>query len=156
MDWRAHTAIGAAFSAGTAYILGVHGFPELVFFAFFGALSALVPDLDHDHSKGRKLLDSVMIAFAGVMGYLYACHGSLCVPGPGAIADATIVFLVLAGAYFVLFMIFKPRHRGITHTLAACTMFGVGIYLLAGLVPALAGFAGYFSHLLADRQIKLI
>jgi membrane-bound metal-dependent hydrolase YbcI (DUF457 family) len=156
MDWKAHIVIGAVFAFAAAYIVEVRAFPELVFFAFFGALSALVPDLDHESSKGRKILDSAMVLIAAVIGYLYVCGGGLCVPGIGKLFDAAAIFLIIAGAYFVFFRFFKPRHRGITHTLAACSVFGVLVYLAAGFLPALAGFAGYLSHLVADRQIKLI
>ena len=155
MDWRAHSAIGAVFSAGSAYLLGAGGFIELVFFAFFGSLCALLPDLDHDHSKGRKILDTAAILVAAAIGYLYACRGGLCIPVSGAV-PGLVVFLIIAGAYFVFFKLFKPRHRGITHTIAAALAFGIFVFLAAGLVPAVCGFSAYFSHLLADRQIKFI
>ena len=156
MDWRAHSAIGAVFSAGAAWLLGSDGFVQLVFFAFFGALAALLPDLDLDQSKGKRILDSSVVALALILAFLYACGGRICVPGIGGAIDAAILFLIVVGAYFVFFRLFKPRHRGITHTLVACFVFGVLVYLAAGLVPAVCGFSAYFSHLLADRQVKLV
>jgi membrane-bound metal-dependent hydrolase YbcI (DUF457 family) len=156
MDWKAHTALGAVFAFAAAYVAEVRDFPELIFLAFFGALSALLPDLDHESSKGKKILDSMMVVFALVFAYMYSCAGNLCVPGPEDVSGFAIVFLTIMGVYFVFFRFFKPRHRGITHTLAACSVFGVLVYFVAGFVPALAGFAGYLSHLVADRHIRLI
>jgi membrane-bound metal-dependent hydrolase YbcI (DUF457 family) len=155
MDWKAHTVIGAIFALASAHILEVRDFPELVFLAFFGALCALLPDLDHESSKGRKILDSAMLLIALIIGWLFACGGSVCVPAVESLYSIGTVFFIILGAYFFIFRVFKPRHRGITHTLVSCFAFGVLVYFAAGFVPALAGFSGYLSHLVADRQIKI-
>lgn len=156
MDWKSHAVIGAFFAIAVLYVFGVQDNFLLVLFGLFGALSALVPDLDHDSSKGRRILDVVFVSFAFLAVYLGECGGGICVPQAGKIFPMATLFFALVGAYFILFRFFKPRHRGITHTLVACFVFGVLMYLLLGLTVALAGIAGYFSHLVADRHVKLI
>jgi membrane-bound metal-dependent hydrolase YbcI (DUF457 family) len=64
--------------------------------------------------------------------------------------------LAILGAYFVLFTIFKPRHRGITHTLVAGGVFSVLIFLLAGTLAGIVAGVGYLSHLVADSHVKMI
>ncbi len=145
MNWKPHLAIGIILTAIVFYFLGT-GLVGLVIFSLFGGLCALVPDLDHDSSKGRKILDLVAILFALVLAYFINGFG----------LAMLLTFLVISGAYFVIFKLFKPKHRGITHTIFACFVFAIGLFLLAGKEIAMAGFVGYLSHLLADNQIKFI
>jgi membrane-bound metal-dependent hydrolase YbcI (DUF457 family) len=154
MRWRSHAVIGAALSGLVFWFLGVREPVLLASLAAFGALSALVPDLDHESSKGRKILDVCFVAFALLAVYLGGCGLRLC--GQETLLPLALAFLALMGAYFILFRFFKPRHRGITHTLLACGAFGLLLYLIAGPALALAGFAGYLSHLIADNHVKLI
>jgi membrane-bound metal-dependent hydrolase YbcI (DUF457 family) len=119
-------------------------------------LAALVPDLDLDGTKGRSILDIVFAAFALYMVYFSGCGGRICIPAISALPSMAIMFFAFVGAYFVLFRFFKPRHRGITHTLVACLVFGALVYLFTGLQLAIAGGIGYLSHLVADQQIKII
>jgi membrane-bound metal-dependent hydrolase YbcI (DUF457 family) len=156
MDWRSHAAIGAACSLAAAWLLGAHDLLGLAFFTVFGGLAALVPDLDHDASKGRQVLDMVAILFAGSTAYMSGCGDKLCIPGFQKAGAMVVALLAMVGVYFLFFKFFKPRHRGITHTLAACSVFGVLLYFLTGLMVAIVGTVGYLSHLAADRQIKII
>jgi membrane-bound metal-dependent hydrolase YbcI (DUF457 family) len=156
MMWRSHVVIGGALAIAVFYLLGTRDIIQLSFLGGFGALSALVPDLDHDSSKGRKVLDSVVIVFALVAAYLGGCGGTACVPQAGQIIPLAILSLAIVGLYFVLFRLFKPRHRGITHTLFANAVFGIALYLLIGSAVAIAGTAGYFSHLVADRHVRIV
>ncbi|MEW6035906.1 MAG: metal-dependent hydrolase [Candidatus Micrarchaeota archaeon] len=155
MDWRSHIFIGAMLGAAAFFLLG-EGVVSVAIGAAFAGLSALVPDLDHDSSKGRKWLDLGFAAFAFMMAYGSACGAMICLPGPGGLAAMAVAFLAMVGAYFILFRFFKPRHRGITHTLVACFVFGVLVYAIAGKELAIAGLAGYFSHLVADGHVKLV
>lgn len=156
MMWRAHALIGAALVIAVFYILGTHDLLQLVFLGGFGALSALVPDLDHDSSKGRKILDSAVIVFALVAAYLGGCGGAVCIPAAAGLLPMAVLFFAVVGAYFVLFRLFKPRHRGITHTLFANAVFGIALYALFGPTAAIGGSVGYFSHLLADNHVKML
>ncbi len=156
MRWRSHVLIGAALSFAVIYLLGQHDAAALAMLAAFGAFSALVPDLDHDSSKGRKLLDAAVIAFALFAVYLWDCLGVICLPSAAKILPSLMLFLAIVGGYFIAFRIFKPRHRGITHTLAANAAFGIVLWVVFGDLIAIAGTVGYFSHLLADQHVKLV
>lgn len=156
MEWRSHALVGAAAAPALLLVAGVHGLPELVAAAAAGALGALVPDLDHQASKGRQILDASAIAAAFLVVYLSGCASMVCIPSLDAIRSMAAAALGLLGAYFVFFTLFRPAHRGITHSLAACAAFGALAYFLFGWELGLAGFAGYASHLLADNEIKLL
>jgi membrane-bound metal-dependent hydrolase YbcI (DUF457 family) len=156
MDWRSHALIGAVSAPLVLFLLGTHGLIALGAGALMGALAALAPDLDHSLSKGRQILDLCVIIAAVLLAYLSGCGNSVCIPALAALQSMMITVLALLGAYFLLFTLFKPRHRGITHSLAACAAFGVLAYLVFGLNLAIAGLVGYASHLLADNEIKII
>jgi membrane-bound metal-dependent hydrolase YbcI (DUF457 family) len=156
MDWKSHALIGAVSSLAAAWLLGVHDALGLAFFFFFGALAALVPDLDHDASKGRQILDMVAIAFAGSTAYMSGCGKTICVPEVQKIGGMVIALLAMVGVYFLFFKFFKPKHRGITHTLVAAAVFGVLLSFLAGTTVAIVGAVGYVSHLVADSHIRLV
>jgi len=158
MDWRSHALIGGVFALASGYVLGVQGIFELIFITIFGALCALVPDLDHDSSKGRQWLDIAAVGFSLMMVYRSGCGDALgfCIPGLDEIRGMAIAFLALCGIYFLFFRFFKPKHRGITHTLVACLVFGVLIYVFTGFQLAMIGLVAYFSHLFADQHIKAV
>lgn len=155
MDWRSHVLIGLALGFAASLLIGTDLVAMLMISAFSG-LGALVPDLDHDSSKGRQWLDLAFVAFAGMTVYGSGCGTSICLPGIGDIGQMLVTFLAMAGVYFLFFRFLKPRHRGITHTLVACFVFGVLIYVMAGKMLAVAGAVGYASHLLADQHVKLV
>ncbi|MFH1520036.1 MAG: metal-dependent hydrolase [Candidatus Micrarchaeota archaeon] len=152
MNWRSHAIIGAICAVLVLYALGTREIVEFGLIAILGALSALAPDLDHDMSKGRKILDVGVVIFSLAILYLSTCKGTFCVPT----FSMFIIWLGILGVYFLLFRFFKPHHRGITHTIVAAVVFGVILYLLLDLKFALVGLVGYLSHLLADKVIKLI
>jgi len=156
MDWKSHAVIGAACSLAAAWMLGVHDVLGLAFFTVFGGLAALVPDLDHDASKGRQILDMVAIGFAGSTAYMSGCGKSICIPEIQRIGGMVVALLAMVGIYFLFFKFFKPKHRGITHTLVAGFVFGVLLWFLTGMTVAIVGTVGYLSHLAADQHIKAI
>ncbi len=145
MNWRSHVFVGLVFGLVLFYLMNLP-IEKIILLSVFSALSALVPDLDHKMSKGKSLLDLIVIAFAFL--FAFSVEKSL--------EQRIIVALALIGSYFVLFTILKPKHRGITHTLLFGLGYGILIYFLFDLNYALAGFVGYFSHLLADQHIKII
>ncbi len=156
MDWKSHAAIGAVVSLAAAYLLGVHDVLGLMFFFVFGGLAALVPDLDHDASKGRQILDMVAIGFAGSTAYMSGCGNGICIPAMEKIGGMVIALLAMVGIYFLFFKFFKPKHRGITHTLVATVVFGAILSFMTGFTVAMVGAVGYLSHLVADQHIKVI
>ena len=129
---------------------------ELALVTVFAGLSALVPDLDHDASKGRQWLDLAFIGFAFMTVYGSGCGTSICLPNLDKLGAMLITFFAMAGVYFLFFRFCKPKHRGITHTLTATAVFAVLLYFIVGRTLALAGLVGYFSHLVADQHIKAI
>ncbi|MFH1786017.1 MAG: metal-dependent hydrolase [Candidatus Micrarchaeota archaeon] len=152
MNWRSHAIIGAICSAIAVYLLGITNLFEILGFAIFGGLAALAPDLDHDMSKGRKLLDIGFILTSFFVLYWSGCHNKVCIPE----ISLFVVWLAVLGGYFLLFRLFKPKHRGITHTIVATLVFGVLLYLVLDWRFALVGLIGYLSHLFADKMIKFI
>lgn len=147
MNWKLHCLLAVVLSFGVFYFFfHVNNTILLLQFLILSGLSALIPDLDHETSKGRKILDALVIILAILFSYfVYSISIS-----------AVYLFLVIVGAYFIIYKLFKPKHRGITHSLVLCLGFSILIYYLLGELFAIAGFIGYGSHLLADREIKLI
>jgi len=155
MNWRSHVLIGALLGFATFLIMG-EGLLSLLILTVFAALSALAPDLDHESSKGRQLLDVVFVILACMTIYGSACGAKICLPDFKDAGSMVVTFLALAGAYFLFFRFLKPRHRGITHTFAACFAFAILLYFMTGKEMALAGLIGYASHLIADNELKLL
>jgi len=148
MQWRTHILIGAVATVIFGYLLGFH---DILFLAIVGGFAALLPDLDHDMSKGRKLLDIAILALSFLSIYLSECKG-LCIPKTSML----VIWLAFVGIYFTIFRFFKPKHRGITHTVAAALVFTTAGYLILGYEYAFGIFIGYLSHLTADGVFKLI
>ncbi len=155
MNWRSHVLIGIILGLGVFLLLG-SDITTLLIAAAFAGLSALVPDLDHDSSKGRQWLDLAFVGFGFMTVYGSACGTDICIPHLGAVGGMVVAFLAMAGAYFLFFRFLKPKHRGITHTIVAAMAFGILLYFMTGRMLALAGVVGYASHLIADQHIKLV
>jgi membrane-bound metal-dependent hydrolase YbcI (DUF457 family) len=123
--------------------------------AGMAAVSALAPDIDHDSSKIRKISNiTVPIAAVGFSFASTCAEGVVCTLED--MRSVIILGLAITGLYMIIITFFKPRHRGITHTIFSALVFAVFIYLFSDLNFALAGFAGYTSHLIADRHIRLL
>ncbi len=136
-NWKNHAIIGAILSAIVFYfLLNLHEPLILGQLILISAISALIPDVDTEISKGRKLLDAAVIVLAGIIAIT---------------SQSWILFFAIVGLYFIIYKLFKPKHRGITHTLVACLVFSVLVYVTAGLMFAISSFIGYFSHLTLDK-----
>jgi len=157
MNWKAHAAIAFISAAGSSYLfLGVSDALMLLYLGAFGLIAGLLPDIDKEGTRGRQMLDAAVIAGVSIFSYSSSCGGGLCIPGAGQLAGIALLALALLGAYFVFLKFVMPRHRGFTHSIVACLLFAVLIYLFAGRFLALAGLVGYLSHLAADREIKML
>lgn len=157
MQWRSHALIGFVAAALFTYLISGTSNPLLLLvLSLFGLISALVPDLDHNDSKGKKILDLGIVGVVSSSLLISSCGGSLCIPGINSIQSMIVSALAIFGAYFLFFLFLKPKHRGITHSIIACFVYTVLIYVIFGFQFAVAGFFGYFSHLSADMHFKLI
>lgn len=152
MNWTFHFLIGFILALVVFYFLSANPY-EILFLALFAGGSALLPDLDHGNSKAKKILDIVIIFIAVIFTFLFNCAGSF-----SCILTENFALRVFAfvGIYSIIFTFFKPEHRGITHSIIAAAFFALLVYFILGMNFALAGAAGYLSHLLADREIKII
>ncbi len=135
--------------------------------------AAAFPDIDHHNTKIFKTtLATAAFTFA-VFAYI-ALQNTLPFP---QLAIASLAAAVLA---VIAVRALKPRHRGITHSLAAAFFFGaVAFFATGGTLPlpfspelqakgiqgilsipqvqtALATTAAYLSHLTMDREIKIM
>lgn len=156
MNWKAHAAI-AFICAGTFfYFFSGSDLIGILLYGLFAAISALVPDIDLPQSKARAFSDSIVVFVFLLIAYLSFCGRALCLPGLGDLFRIAIIVLVLVGVYFLFMKFLMPRHRGYTHSLVSCLVFSVLVYFAAGMQLAVAGSIGYLSHLLADKEIKVL
>ena len=109
-------------------------------------MAALLPDIDHPKSKGTQLLNMFVFVICLFLSISYFTNIFY-------IAGSTIILYIL---YILLYTLFKPRHRGITHS-----FFALGVITVISLFylkfPYLLFIPlGYLSHLFADGVLKVI
>ena len=139
------------------FLFNVKDVFTLAILIVFAVISSLLPDLDNKISKGTDLADkaAIILSFAFVISN--TCTNSFsCFLDSSSLKTIFIYSLVLIGAYFIIVTFIRPVHRGMTHSLVLCFGFSVLIYFLLGFNFAVAGLIGYGSHLLADRELKLV
>ncbi len=154
MNWPEHMFIGALFGLILALFLQLP-IIEGGLVAGMAAISALAPDIDHDSSKIRKISNiTVPIAAFGFSFAATCSEGVMCTLDD--MRSIIILGLAITGLYMIVITFFKPKHRGITHTIFSALVFAIFIYIFSDLNFAFAGFAGYASHLLADKHIRMI
>ncbi len=156
MDFKVHFLIGALASIIVfLFVFPVDKFMLMVL-AIFSAFSALVPDLDHETSKLRKLLNIFLPLGLFAFVLLKSCPDFQCSAFSFDFFLLLIKeWLVMCGLYFIVMTYLKPKHRGITHTLFAGAVYGLLVYSVLGLYFGLSGLLGYCSHLLADNHMKM-
>jgi inner membrane protein len=154
MNWPEHMFIGALFGIAAALILNA-GMIDAFFLVGVASLSSLVPDIDHDSSKIRKAADIAVPIGAFAFSIASTCSNDLFCILPH-FNEILILGLAITGLYMIVLTFLRPKHRGITHTLFSAAVFGLILYFFSGFPFALAGFAGYASHLFADKHIKVI
>lgn len=147
MNWKAHIVIALVLGAVVSYFFFPNG---IAAFTVVAGIAGLMPDLDIRNSKGSKI--TYLIAIALVL--LAAYHLSFAA-GKGW-QEFLVYFVVIAAVLAMADVLLRPRHRGIMHGILFLLALSVACYLLFGELIAAAVFAGYFSHLLADRCIKLV
>ena len=154
MNWPEHALIGGLVGVILALFLGLPIIEAALVIAM-ASISALAPDIDHDSSKIRKIANiTVPIAAMGFAFVATCAEGAMCTLED--MRSVIILGLAITGLYMIVITFFKPKHRGITHTIFAAFIFAIFIYIFSDLNFALAGFAGYSSHLVADKHIRMI
>ena len=146
MDWKAHIAIAALAGAAVSYFF----FPsQILLFTLISAAAGLLPDLDIRNSRGSQIAYALAIALV-----LLAAYQLSFAAGKGW-QEFLLYFAAIAAVLAVADFLIRPRHRGVMHGLLFLLALSAACWLLFGALAASAVFAGYFSHLLADRCIKL-
>lgn len=153
MNWPEHLLIGLLLGGAIAAFMGLSPF-MIILAAVISGFSALAPDIDHDSSKVRQITDVSIPVFALFVSVSGSCSGFACSfeDWQGIIISA----LAMVGAYAILLTYFKPKHRGITHTIVVALLYGALIYLMSNFTFAIFALAGYFSHLIADMHVRII
>jgi len=153
MNWPEHLLIGLLLGGAIAAFMGLSPF-MIILAAAISGFSALVPDIDHDSSKVRQITDVSIPVFALFVSISGGCSGFSCTfeDWQGIIVSA----LAMVGAYMILITYFKPKHRGITHTIVVALLYGALIFLMSNFNFAIFALAGYMSHLVADMHVKVI
>ncbi|MDD5022921.1 MAG: metal-dependent hydrolase [Candidatus ainarchaeum sp.] len=145
MNWKGHFLFAFILFLLIGYFILNIEIINLLLFAILAGFSSVLPDMDHELSKFRKISDKLFPIITFV--YLFWNSWDL--------LSSIILTLLFSGVYFLIFTFLKPKHRGITHSLFALITFSIIIYIFAKtfFYPF---FIGYLSHLLADRTFKLL
>ncbi len=154
MNYTGHLIVGFLLCLFALYFLypnNINTERESILFLCVGTLSALIPDLDHPKSKGTKIMNITVFILLILFSYeLFFITFSL---------DSFVKFLffsaVFCFAWIGVSSIIRPKHRGITHTLLALCVYSIILYYVFGILFLLAGAIGYFSHLIADKCLKI-
>lgn len=139
MNYQAHIIV-SLLALLLVYFFGYPITPIAVLLIVFGAL---FPDIDHPKSKISQIFKYLVPIV--VFYLIYTTY--------------KILYVSLALAVISLFLLYllRPRHRGWIHSLFALGLFSLIVYLLTKSVYYASIFGlGYFSHLLADTEIKVI
>jgi membrane-bound metal-dependent hydrolase YbcI (DUF457 family) len=145
MNWRAHLFIGLSLGAAAASLLGL-GLPDALFFFAISGISSLLPDLDVRNSKASQAT-----YFAAFLAVLALSYQSSLAKG-GSIADFAYFFGIIAASLFAIDLLFRPRHRGVMHSMGFLFAVSAACFFAFGPLVAASFFIGYFSHLLADGR----
>ncbi|MGB9719378.1 MAG: metal-dependent hydrolase [Candidatus Anstonellales archaeon] len=142
MNWPAHVLFGLVAGAVAVYFFNLD-----YFLLVFSILGALAPDIDHDSSKIRKIVDWSFPILALFMAYAHF----------KTINETVFVYaLALIGIYHIVITYLKPKHRGITHTFVFAFIISAIIYFLFSLNAGILFFIGYASHLISDLKLKAV
>ncbi|MEM4348274.1 MAG: metal-dependent hydrolase [Candidatus Anstonellaceae archaeon] len=135
MKWQAHLLFGLVAGAALGWLLRADGWKLASICAISGFFS-LLPDIDLDSSKISQIMRLFLVLVAIALGLMFR--------------SLLVAFLLLAGTW-AAWVLFRPRHRGITHTLIfALVCFAAG-FALFGWQEGLAAFVGVASHIAADK-----
>jgi membrane-bound metal-dependent hydrolase YbcI (DUF457 family) len=156
--WKhAAIAFAAAFVAAAlaekAFALSIYSDLRLLAqIAAVTLLGAALPDADLPKTRQFRLVAVfvVIAAFALARDFIASRFPQL------SALEAAAYALAAAFAALGVIYVAKPRHRGVTHSLAALAVVALGIFVLTQ-SALLAGFAAlaFASHLACDGEVKL-
>lgn len=147
VNWPAHVIASLALALLLSYFLQIPLSPVLFAIAILAGIAA---DVDYAESKAFKLFCA--ITFASVLVLARQFFSLQQQFANYAIPLAILSAFAAIGSVFL----FKPKHRGITHSLFAALAFAAIIFaLLNDWKLASIAFACYSTHLLLDLELKL-
>ncbi len=149
-NFKTHIVFGAIFAFGLLLINQVYfhfidfpGWQELLMFVPIIAFMSIVPDLDQQASKAREFV-TISFILATIFFLLVRTNVKI-----------GIALQVLLGVMWLLPHLGKWGHRGHMHSIVFIGLLSLPLLCFGGWKIALIGFAAGFSHLLADREIKI-
>ena len=159
-NYRQHitfaAALGVAYGWATFVLAGIHWLYGSVA-ALLTTLSGLLPDLDSDTGVELK-------GFTGILGVLVAVAVWQEMEGVEPPPAFEFQLWAVVGAYVLVrhglrrALSRMARHRGISHSIPTCLVWGAATYLyypsdrhLLRMMMAAAVMLGFFSHLLLDE-----
>lgn len=151
MNYLAHLIIAFIVAGVAAFALAI---PLTLQLVAVTTLGASLPDVDH--SKTRVFKVAAALVAASVFVFAKNLFQQILQPGGDGLTAFVYAF-ACAVAALAVFYLAKPRHRGVTHSLAALAVFSATIFALTKNTSlAFVGGLAFFSHLAADREIKII
>lgn len=154
-DFKQHVIFG--FLTGSVVSFFLKGWINLSPTELFLSVTMLVigsvlPDIDHKKAYVHRAAKSFTSIGGGVAAIVY-------LPFPVYInfVFACIAFLFI----YTSISSMRIKHRGFTHSISFCTIvmsLGVitSVYLFTSIVPGIAIGLGVMSHLVLDREFKIV
>ena len=163
-NYRQHISfasfLGIGFAWGACILAGLHWLYGIVA-ALLTTLGGLLPDLDHPTGVELK-------GFTGILGVLAALAvwedlGGADPPMPFEVHLLAVVLTFVSVRHGLRRVLSRLMvHRGISHSLPTCAVWGALIYLyypspyhILRLTMAAAVMIGFFSHLLLDEMFSV-
>jgi membrane-bound metal-dependent hydrolase YbcI (DUF457 family) len=150
VDWKSHLILGFILGAAVSFPILHASLWQGLLFSAISAASALLPDLDQRRSKASQITYGAGIIAAFAFSLL------LTISAGATMLDFLIFFAFAAFLLLLLGALFRPRHRGVMHSLAFLAALCAAAFVLFGAFPAAAIGLGYLSHLLSDFCVKLL
>lgn len=156
MNYPAHLLIGILSVILILHFTGLQKFDNIdvwkaIPIIAIAALGSLLPDIDHNESKISKTFRPILVALIAILSFKSSYSYS------NSLLYSSEVTLIAIALILIFSKLLKPKHRGITHSLLAALIFSGMIYLpTQSLSYTVSGIVSYSSHLIADKEIKLV
>ena len=140
MNYKQHISLGISLQISFILIMilwkdwfMINSFIEMFQILILICVTPLLCDLDHKHGKLREGVTffGMMLGLLGVVGHLFGIELTIIM----------IYGIVISSFSHLIFYITK--HRGFTHTITFCSLFGLLIYLGSSYQLGLLSFVGF-------------